>query len=378
MKELNLQNIRQQLDVMDAQLTELFEKRMELCREVAEYKIHTGKPVYDSTREKQKLEAVTALAHSDFTRKGTYELFSQIMTISRRLQYGLLAAHGQAMDMGFTMVEDLKRENVRIAYQGVEGSYGHGAALQYFGREADVYHVKTMEDAMVEVEEGRADYCILPIENSSAGAVSDNYDLLVKHDVYIVAETELPVSHALLGLPEASLEDIRTVYSHPQALMKSSRYLNSHRDWKQISTVNTAVAAKKVAEEKNISQAAVASPAAGELYGLKALETSINHNKNNVTRFIILSRIPVYKKGSSKVSICFEGAHRSGSLYNMLGNLIYNDINMLMIESRPIPGRSWEYRFFVDAQGSLSDAAIQNALKGISEEAVSLRILGNY
>lgn len=211
MKELNLQNIRQQLDVMDAQLTELFEKRMELCREVAEYKIHTGKPVYDSAREKQKLEAVTALAHSDFTRKGTYELFSQIMTISRRLQYGLLAAHGQAMDMGFTMVEDLKRENVRIAYQGVEGSYGHGAALQYFGREADVYHVKTMEDAMVEVEEGRADYCILPIENSSAGAVSDNYDLLVKHDVYIVAETELPVSHALLGLPEASLEDIRTV-----------------------------------------------------------------------------------------------------------------------------------------------------------------------
>ena len=205
MKELNLQNIRQQLDVMDAQLTELFEKRMELCREVAEYKIHTGKPVYDSTREKQKLEAVTALAHSDFTRKGTYELFSQIMTISRRLQYGLLAAHGQAMDMGFTMVEDLKRENVRIAYQGVEGSYGHGAARQYFGREADVYHVKTMEDAMVEVEEGRADYCILPIENSSAGAVSDNYDLLVKHDVYIVAETELPVSHALLGLPEASL-----------------------------------------------------------------------------------------------------------------------------------------------------------------------------
>ncbi len=121
MKELNLQEIRQQLDVIDASLTELFETRMELCREVAEYKIQTGKPVYDREREQQKLKAVTALAHSDFTRKGTYELFSQIMTISRRLQYGLLASHGQEMDTGFSMIEDLKRENVRIVYQGVEG-----------------------------------------------------------------------------------------------------------------------------------------------------------------------------------------------------------------------------------------------------------------
>lgn len=378
MKELNLQEIRQQLDVIDASLTELFETRMELCREVAEYKIQTGKPVYDREREQQKLKAVTALAHSDFTRKGTYELFSQIMTISRRLQYGLLASHGQEMDTGFSMIEDLKRENVRIVYQGVEGSYGHGAARRYFGPDADMYHVKTMEDAMTEVEEGRVDYAVLPIENSSAGAVSDNYDLLVKHNVYIVAETELPINHALLGREDADIKDIRTVYSHPQALMQTSQYLNAHRDWKQISTVNTAVAAKKVAEENDRSQAAVASEIAGELYGLKVLERSINHNKNNVTRFIILSKDPVYRKGANKVSICFEGVHRSGSLYNMLGNLIYNDINMLMIESRPIPGRSWEYRFFVDVEGSLSDAKIRNALKGISEEAVSLRILGNY
>ena len=241
-----------------------------------------------------------------------------------------------------------------------------------------IVYVKTMEDAMTEVEEGRADYAVLPIENSSAGAVSDNYDLLVKHNVYIAAETELPINHALLGREDADIKDIRTVYSHPQALMQTSQYLNAHRDWKQISTVNTAVAAKKVAEENDRSQAAVASEIAGELYGLKVLERSINHNKNNVTRFIILSKDPVYRKGANKVSICFEGVHRSGSLYNMLGNLIYNDINMLMIESRPIPGRSWEYRFFVDVEGSLSDAKIRNALKGISEEAVSLRILGNY
>ena len=231
---------------------------------------------------------------------------------------------------------------------------------------------------MVEVEEGRADYAVLPIENSSAGAVSDNYDLLVKHNVYIVAETQLPVNHALLGLPGASLEDIRQVYSHPQALMQCSQYLNSHRKWRQVSMENTAVAAKKVLEEGDVTQAAVASEIAGRLYGLKVLEPSINHNKNNTTRFIILARTPIYRKDASKVSICFEGAHKSGSLYNMLGNLIYNGVNMLMIESRPIEGRSWEYRFFVDAEGSLSDEAIQNALTGISKEAASLRILGNY
>ena len=204
------------------------------------------------------------------------------------------------------------------------------------------------------------------------------YDNLLKHDIYIVAETKVAVDHALLGLPEASLEDIRRVYSHPQGLMQCSGYLGAHRQWSQISVENTAGAAKKVLEEGEVSQAAVASPTAGALYGLKVLEASINNNKNNTTRFIIVARKPMYRKDAGKVSICFEGLHKSGSLYNMLGNFIYNDVNMLMIESRPIEGRSWEYRFFVDVEGSLGDPAIRNALLGISEEAVSMRILGNY
>ena len=235
---------------------------------------------------------------------------------------------------------------------------------------------KSMEDAMLEVE-GRASLRFCLFENSSAGAVSDN-DLLVKHNVYIVGETELPVNHALLGLPGATLEDIHQVYSHPQALMQCSQYLNSHRQWRQISMENTAVSAKKVLEDGDVTQAAVASEIAGKLYGLKVLEPSINYNKNNATRFIILAKDPVYQKEANKISICFECAHKSGTLYNMLGNLIYNNVNMLMIESRPIPGKSWEYRFFVDVEGNLSDPAVQNALKGIAEEAATLRILGNY
>lgn len=378
MEHLDLQAIRDQLDRIDSRLVQLFEERMALCRDVAEFKITTGKPVYDGERERQKLEAVRDQAQSSFNRQGVYELFTQLMTMSRKYQYGILAEHGMHPDMGFTMVEDLKKDGVKIVYQGVEGAYSHCAALQYFGQEADVYHVSHFEEALIEVEEGRADYAVLPIENSSAGAVSDNYDNLVKHKLYIVAETHVAVKHCLLGLPGAEISDIRQVFSHPQALLQSARYLDRHREWRQISAVNTAVAAKQVLEGKDASHAAVASEMSAKLYGLQVLEREINHNKNNVTRFLVLAREPVYRKDAGKVSICFEGLHKSGSLYHMLGNFIYNDINMVMIQSRPIEGRSWEYRFFVDVEGSLSDGGIQNALTGISAEAVSMRILGNY
>ena len=228
------------------------------------------------------------------------------------------------------------------------------------------------------VENGEVDYAVLPIENSSAGAVIDNYDLMLKYQNHIVGELFIPVSHALLGLPEAELSDIRTVYSHPQALMQCSEYLNGRRDWKQVEVGNTAVAAKKILDDQDRTKAAVASEVAGQLYGLKVLAASINHNKDNTTRFIIMSREPVYCRDAGKISICFELPHKSGSLYNILGNFIYNDVNMMMIESRPISGRNWEYRFFVDIEGNLSDAGVINALKGIEAEASSLRILGNY
>lgn len=377
MKELDLKEIRDQLDVVDGQLVELFEKRMALCGEVAQYKMASGKAVYDPVREKEKLEAVRRLAHSPFNETAVGELFAQMMTISRRYQYQMMGSR-EGEPSGFKLVENLSTAGVRIVYQGVEGAYSHEAALRFFGEQADVYHVPAWEDAMEEVAEGRAAYAVLPIENSSAGAVIDNYDLLLKYDNYIVGETQIPVRHALLGLPGAKLSHIRTVYSHPQGLMQCSTFLNAHRDWKQISLENTAVAAKKVLEDKDVSQAAVASETAGKIYGLKVLQPAINHNPSNVTRFLIMGREPVYRIDAKKVSICFELPHVSGSLYNMLGHFIYNHVNMLMIQSRPILERNWEYRFFVDIEGTLKDAQVQNALLGIQKEAVAMRILGSY
>ncbi len=375
---MDLQECRKQLDEIDQRLVELFEERMKICKNVAEYKIATEKPVFDGEREKQKLAAVAGFSHGEYNQTAIQELFAQIMAISRRYQYRMLAEHGRQQDLGYQQVEMLPMEGVRVVYQGVEGAYSHAAALQYFGEEAEIYHVPTFEEAMQKVQEGQADYGVLPIENSTAGAVIDNYDLQIKYSNYIVAETFVPVCHALLGCQDAKAEDIRTVFSHPQALMQCSEFLNGQKGVRQISLENTAVAAKKVVEDKDKTQAAIASEIAGRLYGLKTLQPRIQNNKNNTTRFIIISRRPLYRKDAAKVSITFELPHRSGTLYNILGHFIFNGVNMRMIESRPIPGRSWEYRFFVDIEGNLADAAIQNALSGVAAEAGNMRILGNY
>ena len=377
-KELDLQKIREQLDQVDSQLVELFEQRMKLCGDVAEYKRKSKKPIFDPEREKQKRFAVRSLAKTPFNEIAVDEMFAQLMTISRRYQYQQLGTAKSRISEGFRLVECLPTAGVKVVYQGVEGAYSHEATRKFFGQQVNAYHVPSWEEAMEDVAAGKAAYAVLPIENSSAGAIIDNYDLLLKYDNYIVGETEVVVNHALLGLLQAKLSDIRTVYSHPQGLIQCQEFLSTHREWKQVSVENTAMAAKQVAQENDVTQAAIASETAGALYGLTALERSINHNRNNTTRFIILAKEPLYRLDAKKVSVCFEAPHVSGSRYNMLGHFIYNHVNLVMIQSRPILERNWEYRFFVDIEGTLQDGKVQNALLGIEHEAVNLRILGNY
>lgn len=374
----DLTELRQEIDRIDREIVRLFEQRMDVCRKVAEYKIANGKKVLDRSREQQKLESLGALAHGDFNRHGVQELFQQIMAMSRKLQYQLLEQEGVSGSLPFTRIGQIDRKHCRVVYQGVEGAYQHEAALEYFGKDVNIFHMETWRDCMEAIKEGMADYAVLPIENSSAGEVNDIYDLLEEYDNYIVGEQILKIDHALMGLPGTKLSEIRTIYSHPQALMQCSLYLDQHPEWQQISLSNTAVAAQKIREDADRTQAAIASPGAAAIHGLEILEMPVNHNRFNSTRFIIITNRKMYESDAKKVSICFELPHTSGSLYNILSHIIYNDLNMCNIESRPIPERNWEYHFFVDFEGNLNDSAVKNAIRGIMEEAVNFKILGNY
>ena len=373
----DLLELRDEIDQIDSQIVDLYERRMAISEEVAEYKIAVGKKVFDKQREVSKLETLSRKGTTPFLKHGIRELFEQIMSMSRKLQYQLLAAHGSEGRLPFIGVEELETDCARVVYQGAEGSYSQAAMHRFFGENVNAFHVETFRDAMSAIDEGSADFAVLPIENSTAGIVNEIYDLLVEFENYIVGEQVIPIEHCLLALPGTKMEEIKRVYSHPQSLMQSTRYLSEH-DWQQISMQNNAFAALKVAKDKDQTQAAIASEYAGQTYGLEILEKGINDSDSNSTRFIIVTNQKIFRKNANKISLCLEIPHESGSLYHILSHFIYNGINMNKIESRPVQGKAWEYRFFVDIEGNLNDAAVQNALRGLTEETIRLKILGNY
>ena len=300
------------------------------------------------------------------------------MSMSRKLQYQQLVQAGALGRLPFIGVSSLQAGNARIVFPGTDGAYSQAATKHYFGENCNCFYVQTFREAMEAIEEGSADFAVLPIENSTAGAVDEMYDLLVEFENYIVGETTIPIEHTLAGLPGAEISDIRRVYSKGVALMQASRFLNEHSDWQQISVANTAIAAKKILEDKDKSQAAVCSAYAASVHGLTVLQDQINDDLDNSTRFIVVTNQKIFLEDADKISICFELPHTSGSLYHLLSHFIYNDLNMTKIESRPVKGRNWEYRFFIDFEGNLADAAVKNAIRGLREESTNLRILGNY
>ena len=368
---------RQQIDEIDSQIVELFEKRMQVANEVAKYKMETGKPVYDKEREDAKLEKLGSMSHGAFNERAVKELFSQIMSISRKYQYGVLPHTDDVTE--FKKVDSVMAEKeATVYYFGVPGTHTQQAMEDVFGTEINGVSCQSFQGVMEAVENGAADYGVLPIENSSTGGISANYDLLLNYGNSIVGQYVMKIDQCLLALPGASLSDIRTVFSHPQGLLQSREFMNEHPEYEGVEYGSTAAAAKKVAEDNNKAQAAIASRRAAKEYGLEILADSIQQEKNNCTRFIIIGRHSYYTEKSNKLALCIELPHKSGTLYRILSHFLYNDLNMTQIESRPIPGKNWEYRFFVDVEGNLDDAAVQNALRGVKEEAAFMRVLGNF
>lgn len=375
---VDLNEIRKDIDRIDSQLVELLEQRMKLTQDVAKFKIETGKKVLDREREKSKLEAVAKLVKKPENSHAINDLFSQIMANSRKGQYQLLEEMGHTLREPYEAVDAVEKEGCRVVYQGVPGAYSYAAMLNYFGQDVDNFHVPTWADAMEAVRDGKADYAVLPIENSTTGIVADVYDLLQEYNNYIIAETYVKIDHVLLGLPDTDIHQVTTVYSHPQGLMQCDNFLNTHKDWQRISQANTAVAAKMLLSENDKHIVAIASREAAQVYGLEILKTDIADFSNNTTRFVIVTNTRKFVKDAKKTSIVFETTNETGTLYNLLSHIIYNGLNMNKIESRPIEGRQWEFRFFVDFEGNINDPPVMNALRGIQEEAQAIKLLGNY
>ena len=374
----DLKEYRAEIDRIDHELVRLFEKRMEISEQIGAYKIENGVKVFDKTRERQKLDEVKDLAHGNFNQHGVEELFSQLMSMSRKKQYAMLVEKGAGGRLPFIGVDRLDTDHIRVVFQGVEGAYSQAAMHAFFGENVNSFHVARFRDAMEAIAEGSADYAVLPIENSTAGIVADNFDLLVDFENYIVAEQIIPVEHVLMGLKGTELSRIRFVYSHPQALAQCESLFQSYPEWKAEPCSNTALAARKVAQDGRMDEAAIGSAFAARRFGLQILKTHISDEEANATRFMIVTNQRIFRKDAKKISICFELPHSSGTLYNILSHFIFNNINMTHIESRPIPQRSWEYRFFIDFEGNLAEPSVKNALRGIREEAINMKILGNY
>ena len=374
---VDLKESREKIDRIDRQIAELFEERMTVAADVAAYKRSTGKKVFDPVREDEKIKALREMTDNGFNKTGIEDLFRQIMSISRKYQYNVLGTENDLKQV-FPQVNSFDVDSdTRIVCFGEHGAYTEQAMEEVFGKDITAINKSTFKDVMETVAGGEAKFGVLPIENTSTGGITDIYDLLLDYDVTIVAEHVVKVEQALMGLPGTSIEDIKMVYSHPQGLMQCAKFLEEHPGILTKTYSSTSAAAKKVAEDGDKSQAAIASSRAADIFGLDIIKEKINYESKNYTRFIIISNQKIFLSNANKISLSFEIKHQAGALYNMLSNFYYNGLNLTKIESRPIENRNWEYRFFVDIEGNLNEPEVGNALASISEFANKLAVLGN-
>lgn len=266
---------------------------------------------------------------------------------------------------------------MKIAYQGEPGAFSEAAARQV-NPDAVLVPCKSFEDVFATVSGGPAAYGVLPIENSIGGSIHKNFDLLLEHELPIQGELELPVVHHLLALPGVKLEDVKRVYSHPQALAQCDGFLRTLTGVEIIATYDTAGSAKMIADQKLTDAAAIASARAGEVFGLSTLKAGIQDYEGNTTRFLIIGRRPLSKTPPDKTTIVFTLGNEPGALFKGLSVFALRGIDLTKLESRPIPGRKWEYLFYADLSAAREDLKCARALAHLAEFAPSLRILGSY
>lgn len=375
----DLSAIREKINEIDDKIVELWKERMETCLSVAEYKKVNNMPVLDSKRERELLERVATMAGKklDVYSRALYET---IMSVSRSYQHKYLYSDSgltEKIKYATNNTEKLFPQKAIVACQGVEGAYSEIACGKIF-KYPTVSYFKTWYDVVNAVEKGLCKYGILPIENSTAGSVNGVYDLMAKHNFYIVRSVRLKINHCLLGNRNAKLENIKEVYSHEQAINQCSEFFREHSEIKIHVVENTAVAAKMVTESGRTDVAAIASENCKELYGMSLLSDTIQNKDNNYTRFICISKKMEIYPGADKTSMVLTLPHESGSLYRTLAYFYSLGINILKLESRPIQNKDFEFMFYFDMSASIYDENFYEILEQLNGECEYFHYLGSY
>ena len=375
--------LRAEINAIDREIVRLFQARMDVSRRVGLYKIDKGLPVLDEKREAELLEEKVKMLSNKNLEEDTKALFETIMDRSRRLQGAMVPMLAEKEDClrickNLIHMKSSDTSGKQIIYQGQPGAYGEVASMSYFGENCARTNMKSWEGVFRAVKEGFGDYGVVPVENSSTGAINAAYDLLGKFNCYIVGEVQVPVNHCLMAGKDATVGSIETVYSHEQGFLQCKNFLEEHPKWQQIETTNTALSAKLVAQSPENSIAAIASVRAAELYDLQILRTYINDNPSNYTRFIIVARTPMISDTADKISVTFSVNHTKGSLCRILQVFASEGLNLLKLESRPDTQINWEYQFFADYTGNLGEKSMEHAIGQLIEATETFRILGNY
>ena len=377
-----LDTLRQEIDEIDRQLTGLFLRRMEVTQKVGEYKLRQGIPVLDTQREQQVLAAKAAMAADEASKMDVVQLYECIMGISRRQQRKLVREGEE--DPGYARYAAAFRhprqpvERPKVVYQGVPGAYSEMACMDFFGKEVDCEGLEQFEDTFLALKEGQADYAVVPIENSSTGAIRQICDLLTQYEYFIVGETTVHVSHCLMAPKGATVDTITHVYSHEQGLFQCEQYLAGHPGWHTVPQADTAGSARMVAASGDPTKAAICSARAAQLYGLNILARGINHNSHNTTRFVVVSPRLELREGADKISTLFMLPHESGTLHEILTIFAIRGLNLVKLESRPVPEHSWEYLFFLEFNGHLDQQVTADVLHELAQTTGDFRVLGNF
>jgi chorismate mutase / prephenate dehydratase len=370
---MTLDEIRKEINEIDEKLLPLFLARMDCAKKVAAVKKEQNLPVFHAEREQTILDNVESKA-------GEYSgvariLYSNIMDMSRAIQHDLLGSGGE-LRAQIEEADTTPQKARKVACLGESGSFSHEALLQLYPKAAPQFY-PSFTEIFAAVESGSADLGLLPVENSSAGSVSEVYDLILKYRFYIISASTLHVHHCLAAAQKVCTNSIGAVYSHPQPLVQCSDYIAGH-DLKAFPCSSTAAAAQSVAQRKEAGIAAICSERAAIEYRLNIIERNIENSSNNCTRFIVISRRLFIPEEAQKISLCFSLLHKIGSLYGVLARFAAAGLNLTKIESRPIEGKNFEYDFYLDFTGNVREQNTLNLICALNDELPRFSFLGNY